>query len=220
MLRPAYGGQGPPVNASADVWSAVLAGAPVRGRPKCQLGPRSGTRWAGRWLRPKPRQGSRCDRRQRRRGCRWHCWSRRGVTRGARGPTCSAQGLAPYVYDHGQDEKHRTEGNNRARPEPWLRLCELVHNRGAKCGARSHERMRPRRFVADHKRDGDRLAQSPSDGERHGGGYTGASCRPHDFVDDLPARGTKCHGGFPVGHRDMARAKRRARKATPTWAAS
>ena len=115
---------------------------------------------------------------------------RRDVAPGARRPAGSAQGLAAYVDDHSQGEKHRTEGNNRARPEPWLCFCELVHNRGAKCGARSDQRMRPRRFVADHQRDGDRLAQGPADSERYCGRYTGASCRPHDFADDLPARGT------------------------------
>ncbi len=135
----------------------------------------------------------------------------RGVAPGARRPTGSAQGLAPYVDDHGQDEKHRTEGNNRARPEPWLRLCELVHNRGAKCGPRADQRVRPRRFVADDQRDGDRLAQGPADSERHGCSDTGTSRRPHHFADDLPARGTKCHGGFPVGHRDGAQGSARKR---------
>ena len=32
----------------------------------------------------------------------------------------------------------------------------------------------------------------------------GAGCRPHDFADDLPARGPKRHGCLPVGHRDGA----------------
>jgi len=49
--------------------------------------------------------------------------------------------------------------------------------------------MRPRRFVADHQRDSDRLAQGPADSERHGCSDTGASRRPHHFADDLPARG-------------------------------
>src|ERR1035437_3384275 len=102
------------------------------------------------------------------------------------------------VDDHGHDQEHRAQGNQRFGVERLSRLIELVGDDAGQRESGRKDRLADRVGVADHHRDRDRLADRPAQSHDHGRQETCPADRQRDGPGDVPAGAAQRQHGFTL----------------------